>query len=221
MARLSGGQAVARQHVAVQRGFTLVEVLIALAITGMVVSVLMSSVFYAGKVQSAIRSELVDREQLLRSKAWFVELLATCLPADAPSGSAFEGTAKEVVCDTLMPLQGSKFLGPQRVKLALKSGPAQNLQLMYSVVGSSSEAQLIADLPYSSGRFAYVGVNGLEVPKWPTQFNDPQTLPRRIHLTLGAGSAIVDETVWAVGLQASPWLEPKAAIPFGDGVLPR
>ena len=70
-------------------GFTLIEVLIALAITSMVVSVLMSSVFYGVKVQTAIRQELVEREQLLRSKTWFSELLGSCLPADAASGSAF------------------------------------------------------------------------------------------------------------------------------------
>ena len=204
-------------------GFTLIEVLITLAITGMVVSVLMSSVFYAGKVQSSIRSELVDRERLLRSKAWFVELLSTCLPADAASGSAFEGTAQAVVCETLMPLQGSKFLGAQRVKLALKSGPAQDLQLMYSVVGSSSEAQLIAALPYSSGQLTYLGSNGLEAPKWPPQLNDPETLPRRIllKLKLKAEHESANDAVWVVGLHATPWLEAKLTFPFIGGALPQ
>ncbi len=211
---------VKRQRARV-RGFTLIEVLIALAITGMVVSVLMTSVFYAGKVQSSIRSELVDREQLLRSKAWFVELLSTCLPADTASGSAFEGTAQAVVCETLMPLQGRKFLSAQRVKLALKSGPAQNLQLMYSVVGSSSEAQLIADLPYSSGQLTYLGSDGLEAPKWPPQLNDPETLPRRILLKLKAGPESANDAVWVVGLHATPWLEAKLTFPFIGGALPQ
>lgn len=198
----------------VQLGFTLIEVLIALAITAMVVAVLMSSVFYGGKVQSAIRSELVEREQLLRSKAWFVELLSTCLPSDATSTSAFSGTEQQVVCESLMPLRGNALLSSQRIMLALRSAPQHNLQLLYSAIGSAAAPVVIADLPFISGQFSYYGNKGVEVAKWPLQINDPETLPRRVHLTLRAGVDSAPDAVWVVSLRASPWLEPKAAIPF-------
>lgn len=206
------------------RGFTLIEVLIALAITSMVVSVLMSSVFYGAKVQSSIRQELVDREQLLRSKAWFVELLSTCLPADTASGSAFQGGAQEIVCDTLMPLQGRKFLATQRIRLGVRPGPTNTQQLTYvpDSPGSTSPPtpEVIAELPASAAEFSYIGINGAEVPKWPPQRGDPETLPRRILLKYKNSMDASDTAVWTVSLRATPWVEPKLTSPFGQA-LPR
>ena len=205
-----------------QGGFTLVEVLIALAITGMVVSVLMSSVFYGAKVQSGIRQELVEREQLLRGKAWFTEVLASCLPADAPSGSAFEGTSQQVVCDTLMPLQGNRVLGSQRVKLALKpSATGQGMQLVYSPLTSNFPPAVLSHFASKEGQFTFIAANGKASAKWPLQINDPETLPARIELKLklkGEDGAATD-SVWTVSLRASPWLEPKARLPFGSSNL--
>ena len=200
-------------------GFTLVEVLIALAITGMVVSVLMSSVFYGAKVQSGIRQELVDREQLLRGKAWFSEVLSACLPADAASGSAFEGEAQQIVCDTLMPLQGGKVMGSQRIKIALKGGSGQALQLIYSPLAGKAEPLVLSELPFSEGQFSFIAANRKVAPKWPLQINDPETLPARIELNLKDSSNPTAISVWTASLRATPWLEPKARLPFGSSTL--
>lgn len=197
------------------RGFTLIEVLIALAITSMVVSVLMSSVFYGVKVQSAIRQELVEREQLLRSKTWFSELLGSCLPADSTSGSAFEGGPEEITCDSLMPLQGSKFLPAQRIRLSLRTGTAQNQQLVYRQSSTDLSGQVIAELPMGVAAFSFVASNGVEVGKWPVMSNDPETLPRRIRLKVrGAAGELIDFE-WSTSVRASPWLEPVLKLPFG------
>jgi prepilin-type N-terminal cleavage/methylation domain-containing protein len=200
-------------------GFTLIEVLIALAITGMVVSVLMSSVFYGAKVQTGIRQELVDREQLLRGKAWFAEVLSACLPADAASGSAFEGAPQQIICDTLMPLQGGKVLGAQRIKVALKGGSGQALQLVYSPVSSKAEPVVLSELPFSEGQFSYIGVNGKSAAKWPLQINDLETLPARIELNLKDSNNAASLALWTVSLRATPWVEPKARLPFGSSTL--
>ena len=196
-------------------GFTLIEVLIALAITSMVVSVLMSSVFYGVKVQTAIRQELVEREQLLRSKTWFSELLGSCLPADAASGSAFEGGAEEITCDSLMPLQGRKFLTAQRIRLSLRAGTAQNQQLVYRQSGTDPSGQVIAELPMGVAAFTYVGTNGVEVAKWPVMSNDPETLPRRIRLKVKGATGEWTDFEWSTSVRASPWLEPVLKNPFG------
>lgn len=200
---------------AAPRGFTLIEVLIALAITSMVVSVLMSSVFYGLKVQSAIRQELVEREQLLRSKTWFSELLGSCLPADAASGSAFEGGAEEIACDSLMPLQGRKFLAAQRIRLSLRAGAAQNQQLVYRQSSTDQSGQVIAELPMGVAAFSFVGSNGVEVGKWPVMSNDPETLPRRIRLKVKAATGELIDFEWSASVRASPWLEPVPKTPFG------
>jgi len=200
-------------------GFTLVEVLIALAITGMVVSVLMSSVFYGAKVQNGIRQESIDRERHLRVKAWFAEVLSTCLPADAASGSAFEGSEQQIICDTLMPLEGSKVSGLHRVKIALKVGADRTMQLIYAPLTSQSEPLILAELPYRGGHFSYYGRNGKVGTKWPLQFNDPETLPSRIELSLTDGDILAPATVWIVSLQATPWLEPQPRLPMGRNIF--
>lgn len=202
-------------------GFTLIEVLIALAITGMVVSVLMTSVFYGLKVQSGIRQELVEREQLLRTKAWFSEMLGSCLPADAASGSAFEGSAKVIACDTLMPLQGSKQMGAQRIRLSLRSDPGitPGLRLVYSQIGNAAEL-VIAELPPGDAAFSFVGIKGTELAQWPAALNDPETLPRSIRLQVKASGSAAPLLEWLVALRATPWLEPVVRLPFG-GDMPR
>ncbi len=198
-----------------QVGFTLIEVLIALAITSMVVSVLMASVFYGSKVQSGIRQELVEREQSLRTKAWFTEMLGSCLPADFESGAAFQGNAQEISCDSLMPLQGRAFLPAQRIRLSLRAGPANNTQLVYRQSGLADTDQVIAELPYPSAAFSYVGSNGKDVAKWPVAFNDPETLPRRIRLVSKPLAGEATGLEWSVSVRASPWLEPVLKNPFG------
>ena len=213
------GLQVAKTRIAPSGGFTLVEVLIALAITGMVVSVLMSSVFYGAKVQSGIRQELVDREQLLRGKAWFYEVLSACLPADAASGSAFEGTPQYIVCDTLMPLQGGKIMGSQRIRISLKGSSGQALQLVYSPTAGKGEPFVLSELPFTEGRFSYYAAGGKVSPKWPLQFNDPETLPARIELNVRDSGNEASSVIWTVSLRATPWLEPKVRLPFGSTTL--
>ena len=219
MVRRVPGLPVTCKRFTAAAGFTLVEVLIALAITGMVVSVLMSSVFYGAKVQSGIRQELVDREQLLRGKAWFAEVLSACLPADTTSGSAFEGTPQQIVCDTLMPLQGGKVMGSQRIKIALKGGSGQALQLLYAPLAGKAEPLVLSELPFSEGQFSFIAANGKVAAKWPLQINDPETLPVRIELHLKDSSNTASTALWTVSLRATPWLEPKARLPFGSTTL--
>lgn len=204
--------------IAADRGFTLIEVLIALAITSMVVSVLMSSVFYGAKVQSAIREELVEREQSLRARDWFTNVLGACVPAEALSGSAFEGRPQDVVCETLAPLQGKKFLPSERIRISVRQGVERTTQLVYAPVAAPTEVQVLMDMGDGSAEFAFLGVSGVEVPNWPVKPNDPETLPRRIVLKLKGRADPSLTEVWNVALLASPWLEPKgeALRPFGS-----
>ena len=202
-------------HQTVSRGFTLIEVLIALAITSMVVSVLMSSVFYGTKVQLSIRQELVEREQFLRSKAWFSELLGSCLPADAASGSAFEGEGQEITCESLMPLQGRKFTTSQRIRLSLRADAKQNHQMVYYQPSTAEVGQIIAEFSGGTTSFVFVGTDGVEVTKWPVMSNDPETLPRRIQLKIKGSTGERTDFEWSTSVRASPWLEPVLKKPFG------
>lgn len=215
-------------------GFTLIEVLIALAITSMVVAVLMSSVFYGAKVQSSIRDELVAREQTLRGKAWFSQVLSGCLPAEAAAvvrpgqapvntyNAAFTGSAKEVVCETLAPIKGARVLPALKVKLSLRQTPSttgvggsETQQLVYQQIGSADAAVVIADLPAGTPAFSFYGTQGVEVEKWPVNVGDTEMLPRRIHLKVKTGANDRPAFEWSVSVSATPWLEPVLRSPFG------
>lgn len=199
------------------RGFTLIEVLVALAITSMVVSVLMSALFYAAKVQSAIRQELVERDYALQAKAWFSETLGSCLPADPDSGAGFLGSAHEISCDTLMPLQGKKYITAQRIYLSLRSSGSQSQQLIYRQTGSTAQSyeQLITTLPNGTATFSYIDIQGQELDIWPKTAKDPETLPRRVRLLVRPTMSSQIKLEWIASLGASPWLEPVLTNPFG------
>lgn len=61
-------------------GFTLVEILVALAMTGMLVALLMSSLYYGTRVQASLADELQVRERSLRRVDWFASSLQGCMP---------------------------------------------------------------------------------------------------------------------------------------------
>jgi prepilin-type N-terminal cleavage/methylation domain-containing protein len=195
-------------------GFTLVELLVALVITSLLVSILMGLLFYVYRAQDSLRSEVVDRESQLRARAWFSEALAECLPADAGSGAAFAGNAKEISCDSLAPLRPQSVPGTQRISFSLSAGTDNQTQLIYSERGESAKKAVpIVNLPAGDAGFLYADVNGKEVDFWPPTRNNPETLPRRIRLVVKASSEVVFE--WLATPRADPWLEPVIKNPFG------
>lgn len=194
-------------------GFTLVEVLVALVITSLLVSILMGALYYMYRVQDSLRREIVVREDELRSKAWFHEVLAGCLPADSASGAQFVGTARTLSCDSVAPLRPQLVTAPQRVTIALERGKEGENLVTYREQGNTeSDSLVIARLPEGEGRFSYIGVQGKEVEQWPQNQNDPETLPRNIRLVVKTKN---QEEVWQVSLRADPWLEPVFKNPFG------
>lgn len=195
-------------------GFTLVEVLVALVITSLLVSILMGLLFYVYRVQDTLRSEIVEREFQLRTRAWFSEVLAGCMPADGTSTAAFEGTALEISCDTLAPLRPQAILAPRRVTLTLRRGKNNENELTYSEqVNTPQSAAAFIILPAGDATFLFSGIKGEEKEVWPPVKNDLETLPRRIRLIVKNSSDIVFE--WLATPLADPWIEAVIKNPFG------
>jgi len=196
------------------KGFTLIEVLIALLITSLLVSILMGSLYYLSRVQESLRNEIVVREAELRSKAWYSEVLAGCMPAESGSGAGFVGSAREIACDSTSPLRPRLVGVSLRVHLALRRGEDGRTQITYREHDSpESSAHVIAALGGGDAVFKYVGVSGQEFENWPPKINDPETLPRRIRLVTSEAPA--GESEWGVTIRADPWLEPVFKNPFG------
>ena len=197
-------------------GFTLVEILVALAMTGMLVALLMSSLYYGTRVQASLADELQVRERSLRRVDWFASSLQGCMPLAPKTGAAMVATATEITCMTVSPLQARAQPSPQRIRWTLRKSEndPRIAELTYKDLDDSSSSELVVEsFPASQARFAYVGVNGQEVLTWPLTAQSPETLPRLIYMVLEDGRTA--QVAWVTALLADPWLEQEAQNPFG------
>lgn len=196
-------------------GFTLVEVLVALVITSLLVSILMGMLYYVYRVQDALRAEIVEREFQLRTRAWFSDILAGCIPADA-TNMAFEGSSNKLSCDTLSPLKPQPILAPQRITLLLRQSDNGTNELTYVEHGDGNDEdqiQSLVVLPAGEATFLFSGVDQTEKPTWQPGNTNAETLPRRIRLVVKNSSEIILD--WLATPLADPWLEPAFKNPFG------
>lgn len=201
------------------KGFTLVEVLVALVITSLLVSILMGLLFYVYRAQTSLRAEIVEREFDLRTRDWFSETLSGCMSAAGMSGNEFIGTQTEISCDSLAPLRPQRILAPQRITLSLRRNSNNQNELTYNQQGdNTSSGTPLTLLPFGEAQFIYYDTHGEEKTEWPVVMNNAETLPRRIRLVVKQSSKVVFD--WLATPRADPWLEPVITNPLGI-VLPR
>jgi len=189
------------------RGFTLVEVMIALVITSMLVSVLVSALYYVFRVQDMLRGEVIERESSLRAKAWFIGALRACLPAEKSSESAFSGRALEIRCETMEALEPRRVPVTARIVFALRRAEGNAYALAYAEQGKdAANPRTIAGLPEGEAAFRFVDANGNELDRWPPDRSETEALPSLIKLSIKNSAA--GDTVWLVAPRADPWLPP-------------
>lgn len=196
-------------------GFTLVEVMIALVITSLLVSILMGLLYYVYRVQTTLQAEVVEDEFRLRTQAWFLETLRTCTPADVKTGREFLGTGVEITCDSQSPLRPDAQPYPTRISWTLsKNDQGENL-LSYQQQDKTKAAVPVTKLPEGEASFVFFDRKGGIQPVWPPEkVSQPsETLPRSIQLRVRRGESMALE--WLVSPLASPWLEPIIKNPFG------
>lgn len=193
-------------------GFTLVEVLVALAITGMLVAILMASVFYIFKVQEALRAETQDREVALRGNAWFRDVVAGCLPVE--EGDVFTGTRSELSCETTRMLVPTSLPQVGPVKLSLESTGSQVSLKYQRLTSGGGEALPVAGWAASSGEFAYVDAKGEVHDAWPTTEAPDELMPQSVRLTVRLVYPEGD-MMWLASVQADPWRDEQPQLPPG------
>jgi len=196
------------------KGFTLVEVLVALAITGLLVSVLMSALFYMFRVQEALRGEVVVREMDLRGKAWFREALAGCMPMEEKTPLAFTGSNREIICESTGAIIPSHLPMPVRITFTLVDAEGGGVTLQYKETRGNDKAGLILNnWLVRDAKFKYVDTEGAELNSWPVPKTNYEALPRMIKLVVKTGQN--DEIVWLASLGADPWMPETPNLPPG------
>lgn len=201
-------------HRHASRGFTLVEVLVALVVTSLLVSILVSALYYMFRVQDSLQGEVVIREADLRAKAWFSEAVANCLPVEASMGTPFSGSSTEIKCETTAALNPVFNGAPAVVVFSLKRNDLGLMALTYHEPEySSQKSHVLAEWISDEAGFRYVNTKGKEMDRWPRERGDPETLPRLVILSVKTSDEFPD--VWAVALRNDPWLEELPKNPFG------
>jgi len=195
-------------------GFTLVEVLVALAITGMLVSVLASSLFHVLRAQDALHDETITRERQLRERAWFREILAGCLPAERGDAYAFIGDRQEIRCETTGSILPAIL--PTTVMIQLTLIPKDSGVTLEYKESDGTNAVLFSR-QQSQAEFRYVDASGAEQERWPPGGANDELLPRQVQLVftssaMGAGDA---EGIWLVAPKADPWPLERPPLPPG------
>lgn len=198
------------------RGFTLVEVMVALIITSLLISILVSALYYMFRVQQSIQDETVTREADLRARAWFANAVANCLAIEEGTGVVFSGTSTELKCETTAALSPGSAFAPTTVvfsleKLADESGVTS---LAYRELSQASDKSIvIARLAGDEAQFRYQDVAGKETENWSASATDLERLPASVSLLVRETSEL--KPILKVALDNSPWLEQKPKNPFG------
>lgn len=194
-----------------QNGFTLIEILVALAITGLLISVLVSALFYLFRVQGTLHDEVVSREVALRGKAWFHDALTGCLPAQPVSLSAFHGSESELSCESTLAATPSPGGAPALISFRIRRGDNRTILLDYAEPGTSTQAEILS-WQTDAAAFSYVDSKGKEHSDWPPPATT-ELLPRLVKLTVG--DIEQPDLVWATAPRADPWPAPAPLIPPG------
>ena len=194
--------------------------LVALAITGMLVSVLMSSLFYIFRVQESVRDEVVVREQALRARAWFREILSNCLPVEDKEPLAFKGSAKEITCESTGAIIPAALPIIATIKLSLTEEDQRAVLNYQEDNGSSSDSEKGFELASWNVRdieFRFIDSKGEEQDHWPPEKTPYEALPRKIKLRFGNARSMNAETEnpWQVAMKSDPWMPEKQALPPG------
>ena len=192
--------------------------MVALIVTSLLVSILVSSLYYMFRVQDSMRGEVVTRESDLRVKAWFSEAVAGCLPVDINSGTPFSGSSTEIKCETSAALQPGHSGMPALVVFALKRGQGERMVLTYQEMAQkNAKPHDLFEWAAGEANFRYVNIKGEEMDHWPKDKNDTEVLPRLVKLTIKATDN--STIVWVSAMRNDPWIDPIPKNPFGIETL--
>jgi prepilin-type N-terminal cleavage/methylation domain-containing protein len=198
-----------------KNGFTLVEVLIALAITSMLISVLMSTLFYIFKVQDSLHHETATREEKLRGWSWFRIAVSGCLPLDKNNPRAFKGTSNKIHCESNTPIIPSLHSVPLEISFHIDSRDKEIVELSYSQLNRAQPLPLpIQRWATSQAQFKYTDSEGQDQDQWPPPSKtNYEALPQLVKLFVGSPGD--QQMIWIAPLGADPWLPKAQQLPPG------
>lgn len=161
------------------KGFTLLEMLVVLILTGMITGILAQGLHQTFLLQTHFGRELFNTQQGEMYTTWFRQSVNGLMPDYEDGKHKFKGSAQEFSGMTLAPLNAatetlSSFVW--RLEFDPQSGQTQ---LKY---GAGGEAPVVLNWPGNSGRFVYFDGNDEPHETWPPFLGKWPQLPKVIYL---------------------------------------
>lgn len=162
-----------------QRGFTLLEMLVVLILTGMITGILMQGLHQVFRLQTHFGWELFNTQQGEMYTEWFRQSVNGLMPDYDDGKNKFKGSQREFSGITLAPLNtAADALMPFVWKLRFDPKSGQTL-LQY---GSSDDAPVVLAWRGNSGRFVYFDANNEAHDVWPPLLGKWPQLPKAVYL---------------------------------------
>ena len=166
-ARFAGGRAA--------RGFTLLEVLVVLVITGMISAILIQGLGVTLNVRNSIAATILDLKSVVLNRNIIAEPVIGVIPDYPEKPYAFRGDRDAMQGLTIRSLDHQNGV-PRPFRLYFQRDMAQNsTALIFQTEGQ--ESHVLGRWPGSSGFFAYHDLTGGWQEVWPPPRDDraPQT----------------------------------------------
>jgi prepilin-type N-terminal cleavage/methylation domain-containing protein len=162
-----------------RQGFTLLEMLVVLILSGMIVTILMQGLQQVFRLQTHFGREQFNTQQGEMYTEWFRLSVNGLMPDFADGKHKFKGETREFSGMTLSPLDtATEALLPFSWRLRFDPQSGQT-QLQY---GTTDNAPVVMAWPGNSGRFVYVDRDNQPHDAWPPFIGKWPQLPRAIYL---------------------------------------
>ena len=167
------------------RGFTLIEILVVLVITGFVVAILLQALHQVFRLQTLFGSEIFDTQRGAMYTGWFRQSINGLMP-DFPDGKQkFTGEPRTMSGLTLFPLNestGTPVSFVWRLEFNSRTGETG---LYFDGGGQQVSAQPILVWQGNDARFIYIDAKSEPHESWPPFLGEWPQLPDAIYLQSG------------------------------------
>lgn len=176
-------------------GFTLIEMIIALALIGMALAIGFAALHLAARSMESTDRLVEELETMRVTYTVMQRQLSQARPLrDVPAQRqvSFHGEGQQLDFVAPAPLQGERLVGLYRYRLRfVPAGAAMDLLLEYQPYAPDAarawqgtvEAERLVE-GIRAGEFSYYGIGRDEAEGWQPRWNGEERLPRLVRITL-------------------------------------
>ena len=167
------------------RGFTLIEILVVLVITGFIVAILLQALQQVFRLQTHFGSEIFHTQRGAMYTEWFRQSINGLMPDAAEGKQKFAGERRRMSGLTLFPLNqesGAPASFVWRLEFDARSGQTG---LYFDDDGQKQDTLPILAWQGNDGRFIYIDAENESHDSWPPFLGNWPQLPNAIYMESG------------------------------------